>query len=94
MEQSNPPTNVVSNDGLDVVLCGRCSKNAASEPHACPYAQEIGDKDGWLEDAGYFRAAYAAINDTALMLRGMTLDPRIPKDTKDALWARVRELEA
>jgi hypothetical protein len=52
------------------------------------------DKDGWLEDAAYFRAAYSAINDTALMMRGMTLDPRIPRDTKEALLKRVGELES
>lgn len=28
--------------GLDVAKCERCGVNAAEEPHACPYAQEIG----------------------------------------------------
>lgn len=28
------------------------------------------------------------------MLRGMCMDPRIPNDTKEALWSRVRRLDA
>ena len=31
---------------------------------------------------------------TANMLRGMCMDPRIPQDTKEALWSRVRNLDA
>lgn len=37
---------------------------------------------------------YAAINDTALMLRGMCFDPRIPNDTKDAMRSRYTMLES
>lgn len=31
---------------------------------------------------------------TANMMRGMCMDPRIPQDTKEALWSRVRQLDA
>lgn len=34
------------------------------------------------------------IEETANMLRGMCLDPRIPADTKEALRSRVRKLDA
>lgn len=34
------------------------------------------------------------IESTANMLRGMCMDPRIPKDTKEALWSRVSKLDA
>lgn len=30
--------------GLEVALC-KCGKNPAVDPHACPYAEEIGDND-------------------------------------------------
>jgi hypothetical protein len=33
------------------------------------------------------------IERTANMLRGACMDPRIPKDTKEAFWSRVRELD-
>ena len=33
------------------------------------------------------------IEDTANMLRGMTMDPAIPKHAKDAMWSRIAELE-
>lgn len=42
MEQDSTPGALGSNAGLDVVMC-RCEKNPAAAPHACPYAQEIGD---------------------------------------------------
>lgn len=32
----------VPNAKLDVAKCERCGVNAAEEPHACPYAHEIG----------------------------------------------------
>lgn len=32
--------------------------------------------------------------ETANMLRGMCMDPRIPQDTKEALWSRVHRLDA
>jgi hypothetical protein len=38
--------------------------------------------------------AYELIHQYALMLRGMQLDPRIPRDTKQGMWSRVEELEA
>ena len=34
------------------------------------------------------------VEETANMLRGMCMDPRIPQDTKEALWSRVRKLDA
>lgn len=34
------------------------------------------------------------MEETANMLRGMCMDPRIPHDTKQALWLRVSKLEA
>ena len=34
------------------------------------------------------------MEETANMLRGMCMDPRIPQDTKEALWSRVRKLDA
>ena len=34
------------------------------------------------------------MEETANMLRGMCMDPRIPHDTKEALWSRVRKLDA
>jgi hypothetical protein len=34
------------------------------------------------------------VEETANMLRGMCMDPRIPKDTKEALWSRVNRLES
>jgi hypothetical protein len=34
------------------------------------------------------------MEETAHMLRGMCMDPRIPKDTKEALWSRVSRLDA
>lgn len=34
------------------------------------------------------------VEETANMLRGMCMDPRIPHDTKEALWSRVRRLDA
>jgi hypothetical protein len=33
------------------------------------------------------------VESTANMLRGMCMDPRIPKDTKEALWSRVSRLD-
>lgn len=33
------------------------------------------------------------IESTANMLRGMCMDARIPDDTKDVLWERVRKLD-
>lgn len=32
------------NVGLDVALC-RCGNNPATEPHSCPFAEEIGDNN-------------------------------------------------
>ncbi len=34
------------------------------------------------------------IDQTANMLRGMTMDPAIPKHAKEAMWARIRTLES
>lgn len=34
------------------------------------------------------------IQNTAYMLRGMTMDPAIPKHAKDAMRSRITELEA
>lgn len=34
------------------------------------------------------------MEETANMLRGMCMDPRIPQDTKEALWSRVRKIDA
>lgn len=34
------------------------------------------------------------IEKAAKLLRGVCMDPRIPQDTKQALWSRVRELDA
>lgn len=34
------------------------------------------------------------VEETANMLRGMCMDPRIPQDAKEALWSRVRKLDA
>ena len=33
------------------------------------------------------------IESTANMMRGMCMDPRIPGDTKEALWSRVKLLD-
>lgn len=33
------------------------------------------------------------LESTANMLRGMTLDPAIPKRAKDAMWWRISEIE-
>lgn len=33
------------------------------------------------------------VEDTANMLRGMTMDPAIPKHAKEAMWSRITELE-
>lgn len=33
------------------------------------------------------------MEETANMMRGMCMDPRIPQDTKDALSSRVRKLD-
>lgn len=38
-------------------------------------------------------AAIELIEETANMLRGMCMDPRIPSDTKEALWSRVKRLD-
>lgn len=35
----------------------------------------------------------AVTEETANMLRGMCMDPRIQKDIKEALWSRVRKLD-
>ena len=35
-----------------------------------------------------------ALDKTALMLRGMTMDPAIPKHAKGAMLERIKELEA
>lgn len=34
------------------------------------------------------------MEETANMLRGVCMDPRVPQDTKEALWSRVRKLDA
>jgi hypothetical protein len=34
------------------------------------------------------------LDSTANMMRGMCMDPRIPQDTKEAMWSRVRKLDA
>jgi hypothetical protein len=34
------------------------------------------------------------VEETANMLRGMCMDPRIPRDTKEDMWSRVRKLDA
>ena len=75
---------------------GLCDWLAEREENALRIAntKQGADKAGWLEDAAYFKAAYDAINNTALMLRGMSLDPRIPADTKAAAMRRAIELEA
>jgi len=36
---------------------------------------------------------YALIDETANMLRGMTLDPALPQHAKSAMWARIQTLE-
>ena len=36
---------------------------------------------------------YGLINDTALMLRGMTLDPAIPFHAKSAMQTKIQVLE-
>lgn len=36
---------------------------------------------------------YALIDETANMLRGMTLDPAIPQHAKGAMWEKIQELE-
>ena len=33
------------------------------------------------------------IEETANMLRGMTLDPAIPKHAKEAMWNKIADLE-
>lgn len=33
------------------------------------------------------------MEETANMLRGMCMDPRIPQDTKQALWSRVHKID-
>lgn len=33
------------------------------------------------------------IDSTACLLRGMTLDPAIPKHAKEVMWLRIAELE-
>lgn len=38
-------------------------------------------------------ALYSAINDTALMMRGMTMDPSIPQHAKEAMQSRIALLE-
>lgn len=38
--------------------------------------------------------SYDMANSTALMLRGMTLDPAIPEHAKEAMRLRVDQLEA
>lgn len=34
------------------------------------------------------------LESTANMLRDMCMDPRVPQDTKEVLWSRVRKLDA
>lgn len=34
------------------------------------------------------------MEETANMLRGMCMDPRIPQDAKEALWSRVGKLDS
>lgn len=34
------------------------------------------------------------MEETANMLRGVCMDPRVPQDTKEALWLCVRKLDA
>jgi len=34
-----------------------------------------------------------AIEDTANLLRGMTMDPDIPTHAKQAMWPKIKELE-
>lgn len=34
------------------------------------------------------------MEDTANMLRGMTMDPDIPAHAKDAMWSKIAALEA
>lgn len=34
------------------------------------------------------------VEQTANMLRGICMDPRIPQDTKEVLWSRVRQLDS
>jgi uncharacterized protein (UPF0147 family) len=36
---------------------------------------------------------YALIEETANMLRGMTLDPAIPQHAKSAMWEQIQTLE-
>lgn len=40
------------------------------------------------------KEALELLDRTALMLRGMTLDPAIPKHAKEAMRGRIEELEA
>lgn len=37
--------------------------------------------------------ALEKLEKVACFLRGMTMDPRIPADTKEALWSKVSEIE-
>ena len=46
-----------------------------------------------IEAAAQCEALQELLEETANMLRGMCMDPRIPQDTKEALWSRVRKLD-
>ena len=38
--------------------------------------------------------ALSLLDTTAAMLRGMTMDPAIPRHAKEAMWSRIATLEA
>lgn len=40
------------------------------------------------------KQALEMLDRTALMLRGMTMDPAIPEHAKEAMRARIKDLEA
>lgn len=45
-------------------------------------------------DSGEIEELVELIDSTSNMLRGMTMDPAIPKHAKDAMWSRIAQLEA
>lgn len=88
--------------GFDEAMLNEAAAALEQQAHAAKVASDMAEirerviahqKDIIRDQAAQIEALISVTEETANMLRGMCMDPRIQKDIKEALWSRVRKLD-